>query len=382
MNFEPCLAGSDYDEDKPLLVLALDSERLRFTSEPICKTAVPRGAVRHIGRWPAHVFTAFIVGCLTLAGVIFFTLITTILMIPSGERVSRNLHVNDLPNIYFIKHENHKWKPHELCYIETTARTHKNLTVYLINLLAENQTDSGKFRPKLLSEGKNEASNSYAGNIMSLDISDDRRQLIGNESEMAESALTSDDRESRKKLEEFNSNIKTIDVPIQRFFNGSRLAGISDQLNEKILEMAARAYVLWNYPGVALDPALYHSLKYLKGYLCENDEENGCVKDTTAAVEFNGDIQASAVPCQAFMDYLIRQIAMEKFPDQEAILNKAIAHFCPRSMTRCLGVRILEHDSRAITEKENLDCPTISGTPDFASQKIEDKPKTEEEKIV
>lgn len=49
----------------------------------------------------------------------------------------------------------------------------------------------------------------------------------------------------------------------------SVLVNAYDYLSSEMLELAARAHVLWNFPGVALDPMIQTDLASLKKYLCK-----------------------------------------------------------------------------------------------------------------
>ncbi|XP_046606802.1 uncharacterized protein LOC124298620 [Neodiprion virginianus] len=357
-----------YEEEKPLLVLSLDSENLRLY-QPECETAVTKGAANYLGRWPGHVFAAFVSGFMVLATFVLFGIVTVTFTIPSSEkcRISGNNEADEVPNVYFIKHENRTWNTKELCYIENTARIHENLSVYLINLL------SGKEIEKNLTEPLNQLRQMMDGRNSHV-IPTSLDNLLSQY--MTEPRVTkgaSSDKKMRKKLTSSLANVKNIEVPIGRLFNGSRLANVCNHLSKEMLEMAARAYVLWNFPGVALDPEFSPNLESLKEYLCRDDGGlNACAaKDSVAAIEPNGDVQAASVPCQAFIGYLIRQIAAKGSPDQRRVMQKAINNFCPKS-SRCSGVKILDPlDSLTggSSSMENLNCPTILSTNKDAANK-------------
>ncbi|XP_046754068.1 uncharacterized protein LOC124416782 [Diprion similis] len=344
-----------YEEGKPLLVLSLDSENLRLY-QPECETAVTKGAANYLGRWPGHVFAAFVSGFLVITTFVLLGIVTAMFTITPNEkcRISRNSEVDEVPNVYFIKHENRTWNTRELCYIENTARTHENLSVYLINL------SSGKEIEENLSEPLNQLRQMIAGRnprVTSKSVKNILSRYII-EPRVTKGSLG--DKKMREKLTSSLSNVKNIEVPIGRFFNGSRLANVCNHLSKEMLEMAARAYMLWNFPGVALDPAFSPNLDSLKEYLCRDDGgRNTCAaKDSVAAIELNGDVQAASVPCQAFIGDLIRQIAAKGSPDQRRVMQKAINNFCPRS-SRCLGVKILNPLDALTSSMENLNCPTI-----------------------
>ncbi|TGZ50121.1 Uncharacterized protein DBV15_00796 [Temnothorax longispinosus] len=57
-----------------------------------------------------------------------------------------------------------------------------------------------------------------------------------------------------------NANIHIADLAIDEFFSKTELSSIAKNLSNELLLMAAKAYLLWNFPGVAMHPSAYCNL--------------------------------------------------------------------------------------------------------------------------
>lgn len=98
----------------------------------------------------------------------------------------------------------------------------------------------------------------------------------------------------------------------------------SRKLGTKILETAARAYLLWNAPGVALTPPEYRRLRYLREYLCESE----CKTIKFATISPEGSVLASGVACQAFVGSLMHEIALNGISAGRDVVKEARETFC------------------------------------------------------
>lgn len=106
--------------------------------------------------------------------------------------------------------------------------------------------------------------------------------------------LSAEDR-LRQRLVAGNENIRNINVSIEKFFKGwvevesnkntcysiilirfrtyflssSKLSKVAKKLGDDVLEIAAKAQLLWSVPGVALKPNMFCSLDFVKNFLCK-----------------------------------------------------------------------------------------------------------------
>lgn len=103
------------------------------------------------------------------------------------------------------------------------------------------------------------------------------------------SILSPEDR-LRQRLVLGNGNIRNINVSIDKFFKGwdqiptslsfqafqrflcsSKLSKVAKQLDDEVLEIAAKAQLLWSVPGIALKPSMFCNLDSMKNFLCKSE---------------------------------------------------------------------------------------------------------------
>ncbi|XP_033214652.1 uncharacterized protein LOC117171433 isoform X2 [Belonocnema kinseyi] len=292
-------------------------------------------------KWPSHLFATFLAGCFIVAIIFIFILITVIFSIPADHhrcRKARNVEIEESHNVYFVKHENRTWSRKELCYMETAARRHPDLHVYMINLVSENpQENESQVSPRVIEK---QELNSFSGFI----------NLSEQEKSFAISRTLKPEMILRKKIAYYNSNVRNIDLSTEWFFEGSMLSNVYKMLSSEMVEIAAKIYLLWNYPGVALNPVMHNSLNDLQQYFCDK------TKDFDFTIELKGELQASGIPCHAFAGFLMQEIIKNRFFDQQHGLKRALNDFCPR-IQQCPGVRILKIKSNYLSS--GLFCPTI-----------------------
>ncbi|XP_076624193.1 uncharacterized protein LOC143343303 isoform X1 [Colletes latitarsis] len=304
------------------------------------ETPIIKGVISQLRRWPTDLFYAFLAACLIIGSLVLLIFFTMVICLPTaiGNRCRlEEISIIDIkasPNVYFFKLENHNWSTREFCYIETAARRHPDLNVYLINLLKEqpfkeNSTESiaNKTRPE------SKLNDSIASNHLS--------------------KLTPEE-QFEEQLVFGKSNIKRINVPIDKFFRGTKLSHIAKHLNNEVLEMAAKAQLLWTVPGIALKPEMYCALDTMKRFLCNRNKDE-CLLDTLATIELETDIQLTGVPCQAFMGFLVQEISRNDFNGGYTLME-AVRTYCPR-LYYCPEIRIL--DSKTKCSTESLDCPIV-----------------------
>ncbi|KZC05715.1 hypothetical protein WN55_04655, partial [Dufourea novaeangliae] len=308
----------------------------RFPGEP--ETPIIKGVVNQLRKWPTDLFCAFLAVCLIIASLVFLVLITVAVCLPAV--LANRCRIEDISiteietssNVYFFKLGNRDWSTKEFCYMETAARRHPDLTVYLINLLKEEPVVKN---------------NDPIGNKTSLET-----KLHGSFTNPSMN-LTPEER-IRERLRIENGNIKNVNLSIEKFFRGSKLSRIARSLSDEVLEMAAKAQLLWSVPGIVIKPNMYCSLDSVKRFLCNQKKEH-CLPDKLATIEPENDIQATGIPCQAFMGFLVEEISRSKF-DGSYTLKEAIEKYCPRSYY-CPELRILDRSIKC--PFDSLDCPTV-----------------------
>ncbi|XP_018405574.1 PREDICTED: uncharacterized protein LOC108781943 [Cyphomyrmex costatus] len=208
-------------------------------------------------------------------------------------------------NVYFVKEAAQVWSRKEFCYIETAAREQPNLNIYLINLMRTSSTP--------------------------------------NTSEIyLKMALASQ-----------NANIHIAELLIDKFFSKTELSSIARNLNNELLLMAARAYLLWNFPGVAMHPSAYCNLSVINNF-CSKTGKRDCMPDKLVTIDPMIELQATDVHCQAFLGFVIREIS--KNATQMYSLKDALDKFCPR-IDNCTEVRVLDLKSQCSVNA--FDCPTV-----------------------
>ncbi|CAL7934926.1 unnamed protein product [Xylocopa violacea] len=326
-----------FGEDASLLCPDNHGNKFARFSEPHCETAIIKGVVNQLRKWPADLLFAFLTACLIIGSLAFLLFVTVAICAPAvvGNRCRVEeisiLKVGASPNVYFFKLDNQNWSIMEFCYIETAARRHPDFNVYLINLMKEepdnvNLNQSSINRTKL--ESKLNDSNYYPPIVRSEDDLK-RRLVLGNE------------------------NIKNINVSINKFFKGSKLSRVARKLDDEVLEIAAKAQLLWSVPGIALKPDMFCSLDTMRNFLCSN--KNECLPDKLATIEPENDIQLTEVPCQAFMGFVVQEISRNHH-NGKYTLREAVEKYCPR-LYYCPEIRILNSKPKCPTDA--LDCPFV-----------------------
>ena len=104
------------------------------------------------------------------------------------------------------------------------------------------------------------------------------------------------------------------------------LSYIYHKLDVRTLEIAGKAHLLWNIPGVGLDPPNFRRLHRLQTYLSRKEFETGKV----ATITMDGRLQASGVTCQAFIGCLINEIAKCDAINDPNVVQKSRDSFCQR----------------------------------------------------
>ncbi|XP_043522009.1 uncharacterized protein LOC122534963 isoform X1 [Frieseomelitta varia] len=308
----------------------------RFVETP-CETPIIKGVVNQLRKWPADMFFAFLTACLIIGSLVFLIFLTVTICVPTviGNRMEEIsiLEVRTSSNVYFFKLANQNWSTTDYCYIETAARRHPDFNVYLINLIKEEPN-----RKSL-----NQSS-----------INRTRLESKLNDPNNYHSSVSSPEDRLRQRLVFGNGNIRNINVSIDKFFKGSKLSKVAKQLDDEVLEIAAKAQLLWSVPGVALKPNMFCNLDSVKSFLC-NSNENECLPDKLATIEPENDIQVTGVPCQAFMGFVVQEISRNKH-NGKYTLKEALETYCPR-LYYCPEIRILNSKPKCPTD--GLNCPIV-----------------------
>ncbi|XP_033335917.1 uncharacterized protein LOC117226058 isoform X2 [Megalopta genalis] len=303
-------------------------------------TPIIKGVVNQLRKWPADLFRAFLAVCLIIASMVLLTFVMVAVSLPSvvGNRIetSRILDVKESSNVYFLKLGHRNWSTREFCYVETAARKHPDLSLHLINLLREEPLGNQPDDP------------------IETRASTNANESLATDSRPAERSSPTPEDRIKERLRIANPNIKTVDLSVGRFFKGSKLSRVAKSLDDDVLELAAKAQLLWSVPGIAVKPSMFCALDTVKRFLC-NGEKDRCVPDQLATIEPDNDIQATAVPCQAFMGFLVQEISKTKF-DGKFTINEALRKYCPR-LYYCPEVR--NFDTGAKCSTDSLDCPTV-----------------------
>ncbi|KOC69365.1 hypothetical protein WH47_09323, partial [Habropoda laboriosa] len=313
----------------------------RFT-ERHYETPIIKGVVNQLRKWPADLFFAFLAACLIVASLVFLIFVTVAICVPTvvGNSIE-NFRIEGTPilegfgaspNVYFFKLANQNWSTKEFCYIETAARRHPDFNVYLINLMKDEPITASSNEPV---------------------INRTRLESASNDSNSYRSPMLTPEDRLRQRLAHENGNIRNMDVSVDKFFRGSKLSKIAKILDEKVLEMAARAQLLWSVPGVALRPNMFCTLDTVKSFLCNNRDE--CLPDKMATVEPENDIQLTGVPCQAFMGFIVHEIS-RNYQNKNYTWKEATERYCPR-LNYCPEIRIL--DSKPKCPTDAFDCPVV-----------------------
>ena len=324
-----------YGEDVSLLYPDNQNDKLNRFSETHCETPIIKGVVNQLRKWPTDLFFAFLAACLILGSLVFLIFVTVAVSLPTvvccREEEMAMLEMGPSPSVYFLKLGNQNWSTMDLCYIETAAYRHPDLNIYLIKLTRE-EPFGASFNESIVNK-------------------------TNSESRQYDSSLLTMEDKLRERLARANSNIKNINVSIDRFFKGSKLSKIVRELNDETLEIAAKSQLLWSVPGIAIQPNMFCNLDSLKEFLCNRKKENQeeCLPDKLATIEPDNDIQITGVPCQAFMGFLLQEIS-KKYQNGKFTLREALKKYCPRSHY-CPEIRILDTKTKCPTDA--LNCPLI-----------------------
>ncbi|OXU21995.1 hypothetical protein TSAR_016566 [Trichomalopsis sarcophagae] len=212
-------------------------------------------------------------------------------------------------SVYFVKHQDKIWTSEELCSIETAAHLYPQYNIVIVNLLRDNS-------PIAVSPEDN------------VDIT---RRLA-------------------KKL----SNVRSVDTSARKFFAKSVMSKRiqADDLRSEEIESAAKFQLIWDSPGVSLEPLLVHQLESIQPYFADKDEV-----DLDASVQIDADFQATSVPCQSFIGFVLDRMAKPatSFADRRALMESTLSQYCNR-ITGCNGVRIVKSISKKLF---NVSCPIV-----------------------
>ncbi|XP_072759713.1 uncharacterized protein [Anoplolepis gracilipes] len=296
-----------FDEDK---LPFLDENEVKIVNLPYMYIESPiqgtqynfpmlKGVAYQLRRWPNDLFSSFVKACLIISGLFLFAFVTAILCSPATNDNCCEYNISEDEhsfNVYFVKEATQVWSKKEFCYIEAAARQQPDLNIHLINLMRT----------------------SDALNIQEVHF---------------KMALATE-----------NSNIRIADLSIDEFFSKSKLLNIAKNLNNGLLLMAARAYLLWNSPGVAMHPR----------------EKQDYRPNKLITIDPIIDLQATEVQCQAFLGFLLQEIS--KNSTKIYNLKDALYKFCPR-IDKCPEVQILDLKSECSVNV--LDCPTVQMTENF-----------------
>ncbi|XP_017762865.1 PREDICTED: uncharacterized protein LOC108552722 [Eufriesea mexicana] len=325
-----------FREDVSLLYPDSHGRKIDWFSDPPCETPIIKGVVNRLQKWPADLFVAFMAACLIIGSLVFLIFLTVAICVPTvvGNRIEEIsfLEVGASPNAYFFKLENQNWSTTDYCYIETAARRYPEFNVYLINLMKEEPNK----------EGLNQSS-----------INRTRLESRLSDSNNYHSSILSPEDRLRQRLVLGNGNIRNINVSIDKFFKGSKLSKVAKQLDDEVLEIAAKAQLLWSVPGIALKPSMFCNLDSMKNFLCNSKDK--CLPDKLATIEPENDIQLTGVPCQAFMGFVVQEISRNSY-NGKYTLREAVERYCPR-LYYCPEIRIVNPKPKCPTDA--LNCPIV-----------------------
>ncbi|CAB0032252.1 unnamed protein product [Trichogramma brassicae] len=214
------------------------------------------------------------------------------------DRVSgSNCDLGAPTNLHFIKHENRSWSRDDYCHIETVARSYPRHNIFVTNLL-ENYDE----RPGLSS-------------------TIDYQLFFDHLTTMVPSRNIEDEMQSKlKKI----PNVRIVNVSIEDFFKRSSLRKRVWQLTRDQLELAAKYQIIWNSPGISLEPSAAWQLDNLDHLINKID----CEPD--ASIQLDSDLQASSASCQSFVGLVMNQIARDGgFFDRRSLLKRSLEYYCP-----------------------------------------------------
>ncbi|XP_025989551.2 uncharacterized protein LOC105203047 [Solenopsis invicta] len=269
-----------------------------------------KGTANQLRKWPNDLFGSFMAACLVISSFVLLVFVTVIFCSPiASDDNCCDLKISDDEcsfNVYFVKEAAQVWSGKEFCYVEAAAREQPNLSIHLINLM--------------------------------------RTSAAPNSSEI----------HLIMALATQNANIHFANLPIDKFFSKTELSSIAKSLSNELLIMAAKAYLLWNFPGVAMHPSAYCNLSIINKSRWNKMGKRDCTPDKLITIDPTIDLQATDVHCQAFLGFLLREIS--KNATRIYSLKDALDKFCPR-IDRCPEVRLLDLKPRCSVNA--FDCPTV-----------------------
>ncbi|XP_043280076.1 uncharacterized protein [Venturia canescens] len=291
--------------------------------DPSFETAVLKGVSNHVEKWPAHLFASFLAASLVFAAFFLFALVTALFCVPSQAyrcRRTRSVDLTEFPNIYFVKHENRTWSRKELCYMESSARENPDTSIYLINLLTDVPDENGLYPMTNGRFGKTPKSTVEMSEVLvfwekTTHPKDNFPRNVTGEAKL------------RLKLGARYTNVRNVDVTLQDIFRGSILSNVFRQFDARTSESAAKANILWNSPGIALDAADFPHIRQAKHYLCKHE----CKLIKNATINQAASFQAAGVHCHAFIGCLMRQMASLSTFGIDVIVRTARKDFCQRN---------------------------------------------------
>lgn len=309
-------------------------EDARFLSPTI------KGVASQLRNWPSNLFVAFLAACLIIGSLIFLILVTLAVCLPitttKADRCrdsTKRANFGNPINVYLVKLGHRSWSPVEYCSVEIAVRRNPSLQFRLINLSRENDGQAA---------GRRNASQGV-------------RERKTEQKEAGRPSLNRTSKESGlgEKLAASYENVRSTDLSIEELFERSKLSEIAGRLDDGTLETAAKAELLWNAPGIALNPDSYCSLRFLERFA-----------DRDAAVEPTRDIQVAGVACQAFFGFLIDEIWKNGLNDQTGPWNdveRALRKYCDPSRYRCPGITMFRFDTECPLAR-TVDCPIAASS--------------------
>ncbi|KAL0122992.1 hypothetical protein PUN28_007560 [Cardiocondyla obscurior] len=251
--------------------------------------------------------------CLIISSFLLLVFVTAIFCSPVAKECNRcelkSPKDECSSNVYFVKEAGQAWSGKDFCCIEAAAKKQPNLNIHLINLMRAaniSNTTENNFKITLASR---------------------------------------------------NPNIHIADLSIDEFFSKTELSSIAKNLSNESLLIAAKAYLLWNFSGIAMHPSAYCNLSNINKSRWNKVGKRDCTPDELVTIDPMIDLQATDVYCQAFLGFLIREIS--KNATRVYTLKDALNKFCPR-IDNCPEVRIVDLKSQCPVDAS--DCPTVHNT--------------------
>ncbi|XP_076230093.1 uncharacterized protein LOC116427017 isoform X3 [Nomia melanderi] len=251
-----------------------------------------RGVANQLRKWPTDLFYAFLAVCLVIGSLVLLVFVTVIVCLPTV--VGNRCRVEDDRIIETNASSN-------VYFFKLENRNWSTREFCYIETAARRNPDLNVYLIALLREEPVEARpNDAKGNKLHSEsktngfLVDNRYSSKGNPEDRL-----------RERLTIKNDNIKNIDLSVEKFFRSRN--------------------------------------------------EDRCLPDKLATIEPENDIQATGVPCQAFMGFLVQEISRSDFHGNYT-LREAIRKYCSR-LYYCPEIRILDANSQC--SSNFLDCPTV-----------------------